>query len=318
MYQPFVSVIVPAYNAAKTIAPCIESIVNQSYCKDRYEIIVVDNNSTDSTAEIIKSFPVRYVLENIQQSPAAARNAGIRHAHGEILAFTDSDCVADTHWLTNAITLFKNDAIAGVGGSIRPLTIQTTIEKYQARNHCWDQSLNYSPEKIAAKTARMITGNVFYRKCVFDTFGGFDCALFSGEDADLGFKVQRMKGFTIAYCDSAIIFHRNSDTLSKLWEQHFRYGYYRQILQSKHNPSYVEKWCRNGYIRPIYWFTLRTLSQLCRVIYYMIRLCLQRKPEYTIIVIDTFLRTFQQTAYFYGQLRSALKYKCPFFDLSGE
>ena len=89
---PFVSVIIPVLNGERTIRECLVSLLRVDYLPERGEILVVDNGSTDRTAEIINSFPVRYLGEE-RRGKSYARNRGIEASKGEILAFTDADCV---------------------------------------------------------------------------------------------------------------------------------------------------------------------------------------------------------------------------------
>lgn len=91
---PFVSVIVPVYNSEDMIGECIEALLDQDYPKDRYEVIIVDNDSTDGTAEVIKRYPVKYVLEAEVHTSYAVENAGIRHARREAFGFCAAGHVA--------------------------------------------------------------------------------------------------------------------------------------------------------------------------------------------------------------------------------
>ena len=99
MSRPLVSVIVPVYNRGEAIGKCIKSLLAQEYPKKKLEIIIVDNNSNDKTKDTIKKYPVKYLLEK-EKGSYAARNKGIEHAKGEIIAFTDSDCIADKQWVS--------------------------------------------------------------------------------------------------------------------------------------------------------------------------------------------------------------------------
>jgi glycosyltransferase involved in cell wall biosynthesis len=91
-----VSVIAPVFNAEQTLGLCLEKLVKQQYPKEKCEIIVVDNNSSDNSAGIIQGFDVQYLFCE-KKGPGAARNFGIRHATGEILIFIDADCLADEY-----------------------------------------------------------------------------------------------------------------------------------------------------------------------------------------------------------------------------
>lgn len=119
---PPISVIIPAYNAEKYIERCLKCITNQNYPKEKMEIIVVDNNSSDNTANIIKSFDVRYIF-NEKKGPSASRNRGIAQSNGEYLIFTDSDCLADSNFVLNHVKAhlyFKknNPKVKMIGGGI--------------------------------------------------------------------------------------------------------------------------------------------------------------------------------------------------------
>lgn len=104
MFHPHnqtISVVIPVYNGERTIGQCLESVLRQNY--ENFEVIVVDNNSTDNTKEIVKKLQsqfnnLKYVFES-QKSRGAARNAGINNTKGEIIAMTDSDCIVPKNWL---------------------------------------------------------------------------------------------------------------------------------------------------------------------------------------------------------------------------
>lgn len=97
--NPFVSVIIPAYNAEKTIEACLDSIMNQTY--RNYEVIVVDDSSVDNTSTIIKKYPVKLIRAPKNLMAGGARNLGLKYAQGEIIAFTDADGITDKNWLNN-------------------------------------------------------------------------------------------------------------------------------------------------------------------------------------------------------------------------
>ena len=130
-----VSVIVPVYNGERTIRDCIESLLHLNYPSDRYEIIIVDNDSTDATATLVQKYPVKYVLENSCRARATARNAGARIATGDLLAFIDADCVADPLWLKESVSfLVSHKEIGSVGGRILSFQdnhAETLVERFQ-------------------------------------------------------------------------------------------------------------------------------------------------------------------------------------------
>lgn len=104
---PFVSVIVPVYNAEGMVGDCIESLLNQDYPKDRYEIIIVDNDSTDGTAEVIRRYPVKYMMEREMHTCFAAEDTGARASRGELLAFCDSDETATPSRVRTLVCIWR-------------------------------------------------------------------------------------------------------------------------------------------------------------------------------------------------------------------
>lgn len=143
-----ISVVVVTFNRAEMLKEILSSLAEQIRCPD--EVIIVDNNSTDNTKEIVDSFRgsinIIYVLER-GVSIASARNAGVKMASGDIVAFTDDDCVADKEWLYYLEMNFLRDPSIGmVGGEILPYKIQgNIIEEY-----CTDDALmrmEFSSEK---------------------------------------------------------------------------------------------------------------------------------------------------------------------------
>jgi glycosyltransferase involved in cell wall biosynthesis len=126
------SIIIPAYNAETTIENCIQALLSQSVERNLYEIIVVDDGSKDRTAEIIHTFPVNYHFQE-NQGPAAARNKGAQLSKGEIILFTDSDCVPDRFWLERMAAPFsENPSISGVKGAYKSRQSSLTARFAQA------------------------------------------------------------------------------------------------------------------------------------------------------------------------------------------
>lgn len=113
--RPEVSVIVPFHNSAEYLPRCVEALLAQSYPAS-YEILMVDNNSTDESAEIIRQYPRVRLLQEQQQGAYVARNTGVASSRGAMLAFTDSDCVASSEWLKELVAPFSDPAVGLVQG----------------------------------------------------------------------------------------------------------------------------------------------------------------------------------------------------------
>lgn len=112
----FISVIVPVYNAENYLGDCIQALQSQTYPEDRYQIIMIDNNSVDGSCELIRKYPNVLLELEQQQGAYAARNRGIDRAKGNILAFTDPDCIPDKNWLRNISTALHDQKVQIVMG----------------------------------------------------------------------------------------------------------------------------------------------------------------------------------------------------------
>ncbi|MCA1994833.1 MAG: glycosyltransferase, partial [Coleofasciculus sp. S288] len=141
-FLPNVSAIVPIYNGEADLPDLIDCLQAQTYPSDRVEYLLVDNASRDRTAELLKTavpeaasrgITLRALQENNIQSSYAARNAGIRAASGEILAFTDADCRPQPDWLEALISPFAKPTIGIVVGEIAALSGKTLLEQHADR-----------------------------------------------------------------------------------------------------------------------------------------------------------------------------------------
>jgi glycosyltransferase involved in cell wall biosynthesis len=130
--QPFVSISIPCYNGEFLLGTALASLVNQSYPSDRYEIIVVDDGSTDNTPAIVAEYPnVRYVRLEQNSGISAARNAGLKVALGTIYIAFDCDCKADPEWLANLVSGYEDGKAIGVGSRlVEPQPITRLATRY--------------------------------------------------------------------------------------------------------------------------------------------------------------------------------------------
>ena len=121
------SIIIASYNEAENLKNCLNSIENITYPRENYEIIVVDNNSTDNTEETVKRFPKVVYLKEERQGASSARNKGIEHAKGEILVFLDADTTVTENWLASITAPFGDTSTGAVGGAILPFNRNNII-----------------------------------------------------------------------------------------------------------------------------------------------------------------------------------------------
>lgn len=200
--QPFVSIIVPVYNGASVIRANIESLLNQTYPIDRYEIIIVDNGSTDETAAIARSYPRVVVCEESTiQGSYAARNKALEIARGEIIAFTDVDCIAHQAWIEEGARCLVEQNADAVGGSIQFIFSDNPTASEQ-----WDSLVSLNNEATIRNKGVAVTANLFVNKVLFGTIGAFRSDLRSGGDFEWTARVTR-SGHSLVYCDAAIVSH---------------------------------------------------------------------------------------------------------------
>jgi len=228
-----ISVVIPFYNAKETLKGCLDSLLSQTYPKHLFEIIFVDDGSTDGSAESIKpslrealknGFKIKLIRLSKRGGPAAARNQGIKQSMGDIIAFTDADCTPDRKWLENLARSFSKEEIGGVFGETKTSSKDILI---------WPLVL--AP---TSSSFRYTTCNIAYSKSVLSKVGFFDENFKEPfrEDTDLALSVIE-NGFQIAYNPKAIIHHpARILSVSRILRTAFRY-HYDNLLYKKHNKS---------------------------------------------------------------------------------
>lgn len=225
---PFVSVVVPARNAEATIGRCLTSLLRADYDPDRREILVVDNGSTDRTAQIVAFHPVRRLFEP-RRGPSAARNCGILAACGEIVAFTDADCVVTTGWLRALVGGFDSPEVWGVAGEIVAYPPTTPAQRYLAV-----RTARWQDRALRSRRPFPVTSNVAFRRETFERIGLFDPALIKAQDKDFGWRFFGADGLRLAYRPDAVVLHRHRPTTWELFTQHVGWGYGAALLHRKY------------------------------------------------------------------------------------
>lgn len=185
---PFVSVIIPVKNEEKNIGRCIEGIRSCNYPEELYEIIVIDNGSTDNTKNIVKEFAGVILLIKEEGTIGALRNFGAMHAKGEIIAFLDGDCIPDRKWLkVGRGHLMMDKDISCIGFTMeKPSSRASWVEK------TWYKMNSGSKYKGICTVRWLSSFNLILRKDMFLRIGGFDESIETCEDADLGFRLNKI------------------------------------------------------------------------------------------------------------------------------
>jgi glycosyltransferase involved in cell wall biosynthesis len=167
-------VVIPAFNEEQNIEASLSSLINQSYPRDRYEIILVDNGSTDRTSEIASGH-ADLILSKPDGNVGAVRNFGISNASGDVIICTDADCVVASNWIETGVALLEKNPRHAFGGGLRPRESAKWIEKYWILN-----------ESGRATQQRALMGSsIFMWKSDLEQLGVFNETVTSGEDSDL-------------------------------------------------------------------------------------------------------------------------------------
>ena len=223
------SVIIPAYNAEATIGLCLAGLLNQTAPRSSYEIIVVDDASTDNTAALAARYSVQVVRQN-HAGPAAARNLGAQHASGDLLLFTDADCAPTSTWLEAMLRSFQQAEIMGSKGQY--LTHQQALAARFVQ-------LEYEEKYQRMAKERYIdfidTYSAAYRREVFLANGGFDSTFLSAsaEDQEFSFRLAE-QGFKMVFVPDAVVYHTHPSSWVRYVRRKIRFGYWQALNRGKH------------------------------------------------------------------------------------
>ncbi len=221
-----ISVVVPAYNNQNTIGPCLDALRAQTAPRESYEVIVVDDGSTDATAQAADARGVR-VIRQPNRGPGAARNTGAQQGTGEIIVFVDADSVPDEHFVEKLAAPFCDPEIAGASG-----------EKKTRQSNLWARFIqaeyDYKYERIAAHpTIDFVdSSTAAYRRKVFLGNGGFDAMMMEAEDTELSFRLSE-RGYKMVLVRDAIAFHTHPESLLDFLVRKYRYAVWRAVVYAR-------------------------------------------------------------------------------------
>lgn len=232
--------VVPVYNGRETVGGLVECLLRQTH--PAHEIIIVDDGSTDGTAEALRPWAGRVrVLSKPNGGPASARNLGVRAATGEFVAFTDSDCLPDRDWLASLLRGFDDRSVAGVGGTVRGVG-DGSLSEYV------DLIRLLEPVRHGgAEVVYLITCNACFRREALLEAGLFDERFRKpgGEEPELCMRVRKC-GHQFRAVEDAVIRHHHKPTVKDLLKTIANYGEGSYLLQQKwpelksHDNPYAE------------------------------------------------------------------------------
>jgi glycosyltransferase involved in cell wall biosynthesis len=215
---PFVTVVVPALDEAATLGLCLDALAAQDYPRDRHEVVVVDNGSTDGTAAVAAGRGVR-VLREAKRSSYAARNAAVAATRGDHLAFTDADCVPCPGWLSELVRAEESRRTGVVAGRIAYELVRDTLGSRAL-------VASRRPEDLRARVVEQHcapTGNVMIRRELLERHGAFR-EVVSGSDVELSRRMARL-GHPPAYAERAVVVHRCDLSSGEYLRRSFRVAY---------------------------------------------------------------------------------------------
>lgn len=221
---PAISVIIPFTEDHNMLRSSIEAYQQLDYPNKLCELILINNggNTLAGLEDLSNKDGVRLVSVD-RKNAYAARNMGAQIAKGELILFTDSDCVVDREWAKRVVVSFKDDTIAAVFGKVLAYKPQTPLEVFGNR---------YVFNRAQRPFEYIIGGNCAIRRSMFKKLGGFDERFNSGADIDFSIRL-RQCGFRIQYEPRAIVYHKHRENMRQLFKQYKKYGAGWMLLKKK-------------------------------------------------------------------------------------
>ena len=230
---PMVSVIVPTKDREAELEECLAALFALDYPRDRYEVIVVDDGSSDGTVAVAGRYPCHLLSNGRNLGQSYSRNAGARRASGEILAFLDSDCVAEPAWLRDLVPFFSWSRVAAVGGYVAGYCGRSRLDRYEQVA----SSLNMGERLLVGAddpgTFYVPTCNLLVRHTAYDAVGGIREDLHVGEDVDLCWRL-RDRGDYLFYVPQGIVRHKHRNRLGAMTRRRAEYGTSEAALHVLH------------------------------------------------------------------------------------
>ena len=261
--HPFASVIIPALNCVHEVEDCIAALRAQDYPANQFEIIVVENGSTDGTAE--RAAQLGVVLKRMpEKGRSRAQNAGLSVARGEIILTTDMGCIARPDWISNVVACFRDPTVGCVAGDITMLPTGDNLAlRYQARKrymsplHAFSRrSLPFLPFADGA--------NASFRRAVFDEIGGFESSFFKAADVEIGYRILVLTEWKMLFCPDCLMQEAGEPDLKTLMHQRYRMGMGGHLLRARFPALYEQGNTASTGLRERYWSLRERVSDALR------------------------------------------------------
>ena len=241
---PSISVIVPVRNSAKTISDLMDSLMNLEYDPKKLEIVVVDGNSTDGTCKIVRKYPVLLVDEE-GKGLNAARNTGIKWSTGEIIAYTDGDCIVPSDWVVSIARNFRSPMVGFVGGNVEGHDKGDFLSIYMDETFFHAKpSFRWRKVDTRLNLLQFPAGcNMAFKRDALAKIDYFDERIEYGFDDLVPVEEVGAVGFRIILDPEVYVFHQHRTHLGNMLLQHFNYGRGgAKLIKAKRKASKLAQW----------------------------------------------------------------------------
>ena len=232
--HPFVSIIIPVRNRPEEIEICLGSLGQIHYPRDRIEIIVVDDASDDNTPDVASEFEVNVIYLKEHKQASYCRNLAAEGAKGDILAFIDSDCLADPLWLRELVPAFKDRSIGAVGGMVDSYFGKKGLDRYEAVKSSLNVCTWFRRSGENDPFFYVPSCNLLVRRDLFLRLGGFREEMHVGEDVDFCWRLQDA-GHYVEFRPQGRVSHRHRNRIWPFCSRRFDYGTSEPLLQQMHS-----------------------------------------------------------------------------------
>ena len=241
--DPTISIIVPVKNSARTVRDLMDSLMGLDYDRDKLEIVVVDGKSSDGTKKIVSDYPVLLVDEE-GRGLNGARNTGIKRSTGQIIAYTDGDCVVPPDWASSIAKNFRDPNVSFVGGPVKGYDPEGFLSTYMDETFFNAKPVfRWRREETDLSLLNFPAGcNMAFRRSALDKVNYFD------ERIDYGFDdldpVERLgsRGFKLVLDPEVSVYHQHRTSLREMLRQHFKYGRGGTLLIIAKRASKLASW----------------------------------------------------------------------------
>lgn len=227
MKTPLISIVIPTHNSEKTVGKCLSALFSQTLDKEKYEVIVVDDSS-DGTPFVAGKFPVKLIRKK-KISITKARNVGIENSRGEIIVFTDSDCIPERKWLEKIAKFFSDKELHGLAGTMETYNKESDLARFIG----YEKEYRFRKMDNPGNSFFLGTFNCACRKDVFKKIRFNEKIEVPGiEDTLFGFEVG--KSFKIIFSRSIKVFHVNPTSLLTYFRKQYSKAYWHFLILKKY------------------------------------------------------------------------------------